>query len=557
MDARGAKPLKDLLQSGGDNLFPTLSPGWTEAGLSFSELVERITAVGGLNSAPFISVQVAVDIRESTSAIIKIDQQYTLLAPLLYLNARTSTVLSKYQDVYAQILTLLGANETVARDDAVDVVNFETEIAKILESPHSRANETAIYIKMTIGNLTERYPQFDWYGHLETLFAEANVSITEDEVVVNTALGYFDKLFDLVSSTPERTLLNYGMWRITWPLVGLTSKQLRDAKGSFIRLQNNPRVDVLLCITSVDQRTGSMQGTTRSPSRREQCVEVTMKYFPYSVGRLYIERKNFTQRARNRLEEMAANLLEAFKEIVRESDWMSNSTKQAALEKADSMKYKIGYPDFIMNDTWLDERLLFRKTHSSRTASTYSYKIASGTWKRYENLLMIRGGRFPLPLPVQATFPQGMKLRNKLRSDRVPDWSRNHARNGNLATWWQPEDVQKFVQRAQCMLDQYANFTDPALDTKAYRRTVTERGKEEARLPVIPYTPDQLFFVGFAQIWCGNYRDKYRAVLLHMDVHSPHRFRVLGALQNNPDFARVFDCPTGSPMNPGRKCHVW
>nr|KAG5687186.1 hypothetical protein BaRGS_012240 [Batillaria attramentaria] len=235
MDARGAKPLKDLLQSGGDNLFPTLSPGWTEAGLSFSELVERITAI---------------------------DQQYTLLAPLLYLNARTSTVLSKYQDVYAQILTLLGANETVARDDAVDVVNFETEIAK-----------------------------FDWYGHLETLFAEANVSITEDEVVVNTALGYFDKLFDLVSSTPERTLLNYGMWRITWPLVGLTSKQLRDAKGSFIRL-----------------------------------------------------------------EEMAANLLEAFKEIVRESDWMSNTTKQAALEKADSMKYKIGYPDFIMNDTWLDER---------------------------------------------------------------------------------------------------------------------------------------------------------------------------------------------------------
>ncbi|KAK7478165.1 hypothetical protein BaRGS_00030612 [Batillaria attramentaria] len=641
IEERGPRPLKELLQSkGGNTIFPTMNPDWTDEKFSFTELVERVGSVGGLQA-------------------------------------------------YSKILTLLGANETTATQDAADVISFEIALAKILQS----LPET--YDKITLRNMTESYPQFDWLGHLQRQFREVNISITEDEQVVNRAPDYFQELFSLLRDTPQRTLLNYGMWRIVWSFAHLVNKELRDVK---------------------QRLTQSLGGTTHSQERWE-------------------------------VEEMIINLFEAFKDLLTEADWMSDTTKQAAIEKvmtvvllvsvkraadekvmivvmlvsvkraadekvmivvmlvsvkraaiekvmtvvllvsvkraaiekvmtvvllvsvkraaiekvmtvvllvsvkraaiekvmtvvllvsvkraaiekvmtvvllvsvkraadekADYMHYKVGYPESIMNNSWLNENL---KEYSFSEDKYFENAISILVGSELESLKQLRR-----PVDLKGIWAYGaatvnagyLRQLNEIEfpaailvppvfSDQFPD-SLNHGglgaligheithgydnkgaqydKYGNQAPWWHPEDKEKFINKARCMKEQYSKFRDPVLGMKvagsltlgeniadngglkeayrAYRNAIDKRGKEEAKLPVLPYTPDQLFFIGFGQMWCAKIRDKFRALALRSDNHSPARFRVLGTLQNNPDFSRVFNCSTGSPMNPSEKCHVW
>merc|ERR1719414_1484464 len=84
----------------------------------------------------------------------------------------------------------------------------------------------------------------------------------------------------------------------------------------------------------------------------------------------------------------------------------------------------------------------------------------------------------------------------------------------------------------------------------AYRRWVQSQGKEEPRLPGLPYTNDQLFFISFAQMWCERNTPEKAAQRIMSTIHPLGEARVLGVMRNSPDFARAFDCPRGAPMNP-------
>nr|KAG5696171.1 hypothetical protein BaRGS_021656 [Batillaria attramentaria] len=127
------------------------------------------------------------------------------------------------------------------------------------------------------------------------------------------------------------------------------------------------------------------------------------------------------------------------------------------------------------------------------------------------------------------------------------EMGRTYDKLGNLQAWWQDEDVKRFNEKKKCMVQQYSQFEYPGLNINvngeltigediadngglkeafmAYRKAIAKRGKEEAKLPVLPYTPDQLFFIGFSQFWCSNDRDRYMRILLAMDYHSPAMFR--------------------------------
>ncbi|PVD36859.1 hypothetical protein C0Q70_03849 [Pomacea canaliculata] len=92
---------------------------------------------------------------------------------------------------------------------------------------------------------------------------------------------------------------------------------------------------------------------------------------------------------------------------------------------------------------------------------------------------------------------------------------------------------------------------------RAYRSVIKERGQEEDKYPTLPYTQDQLFFIGFAQSWCSLVTAYSLRTSLLTDVHSPNDFRVMGSIQNSDDFGRVFNCSVGKPMNPQHKCQAW
>lgn len=92
---------------------------------------------------------------------------------------------------------------------------------------------------------------------------------------------------------------------------------------------------------------------------------------------------------------------------------------------------------------------------------------------------------------------------------------------------------------------------------QAYQRWLNDNGDANETLPGITATGKQLFFLNFAQVWCGSMRPEATRNKLKTAVHSPGKFRVIGTLSNSDDFAKVFNCPVGAPMNPIKKCSVW
>jgi len=159
------------------------------------------------------------------------------------------------------------------------------------------------------------------------------------------------------------------------------------------------------------------------------------------------------------------------------------------------------------------------------------------------------------------------------------DMGRQYDDTGNLANWWEDATEDKFLEKVNCIIRQYGNYTAKTVNKtlngvntqgeniadngglkqayRAYNSWVTRHG-EESRLPGLQdYTPKQMFWISAANLWCSKYRNKSLENQIKLNAHSPGMFRVQGPFSNSPDFARDFVCPVGSAMNPVKKCEVW
>ena len=158
---------------------------------------------------------------------------------------------------------------------------------------------------------------------------------------------------------------------------------------------------------------------------------------------------------------------------------------------------------------------------------------------------------------------------------------RRYDKDGNLKQWWTEATLKHYEERVQCIVDQYSNFTVTQLgdnftvngintqgeniaDNGGLREALRayykfrERVSSESTLPgLADYTPEQLFFLGFAHMWCGNSTHGALKSRVVDGVHSPNRYRVIGTLSNFAEFSEAWKCPVGSPMNPPSKCVLW
>lgn len=116
--------------------------------------------------------------------------------------------------------------------------------------------------------------------------------------------------------------------------------------------------------------------------------------------------------------------------------------------------------------------------------------------------------------------------------------------------------ISTFSKRTSHLIISLSIFVHFSVGIQAYKKWVSIHG-EEPLLPGVNLTHDQLFFLNYAQIWCGSMRPEDALTKIRSSVHSPGLIRVLGPLSNSQDFARAYDCPLGSPMNPTHKCSVW
>ncbi|CDQ68099.1 unnamed protein product [Oncorhynchus mykiss] len=356
-----------------------------------------------------------------------------------------------------------------------------------------------------------------------------------------------------------------------------------------------------------DKLLESLYGTKKSCTPRWQtCIGNTDDTLGFALGALFVK-ATFDKHSKEIAEGMINEIRTAFKYALDHLKWMDKQTRQAAKDKADAIYDMIGFPDFILDPKELDDvydgydvsednffqNALNFYNFSARVMADQlrkppnrdQWSMTPPTVNAYymptKNGIVFPAGILQAPFyaqdhPKALNFGGiGVVMGHEL-THAFDDQGREYDKDGNLRPWWQNSSVESFKNRTECMVEQYNGFTingehingkqtlgENIADNgglkaayNAYQAWVQENG-EEKRLPAVNLTNDQLFFVGFAQVWCSVRTPESAHEGLMTDPHSPPKYRVIGTLSNSPDFAEHFQCPSGSPMNSGHRCVVW
>lgn len=584
IEMRQDEPLTTLLKelSG----WPVLDKQWNESNFVLEELLAKLRL---LSNKILIHNTVGADDKNSDVYIIFLDQaQLGMPSRDYFLTTRNEKSLQTYREFATNVAKALGAEDALATKEIKDMVDFEIQLANITIPEEYRRDTEAIYKRYTISGLSNITKDFDWLKYLQLAFKHVNININSSEEVVVYSTNYLAAMGMLIKSTPKRTLANYLIWHIVMNRISNLPQKFLDLKRNYNK---------------------AIQGTAQEQPRWRTCINYVNENLGMAVGRLFVS-KHFDEEAKATAMGMIHNIRDAFVELLAEVEWMDDGTKLVAKEKADAIQEKIGYPDYIMNDTALnmdyegvriDPHMYFenvlsnlnvaarnnlqnlrRPVDKSRWATAPA--VVNAFYSATRNQIMFPAGILQPPF-YHASYPKSMNfggiamvIGHEL-THGFDDRGRQYDKDGNLKQWWSNNVIEKFKEKAQCIIDQYSNYTvnEAGLNLngkqtqgeniadngglkqafRAYTRWVERSRTEENLLPGLQLTHKQLFFLNFAQIWCGTARPESYVQSILVGRHSPGRFRVIGALSNSKDFAEAYNCPVGSKMNPEKKCSVW
>ncbi|KAM4651637.1 endothelin-converting enzyme 1 isoform 2-T2 [Discoglossus pictus] len=575
----GAKPLQILIEKLG---------GWNITGPwdknNFQETLQLITA--HYRTSPFFSIFVSADSKNSNSNVIQIDQSgLGLPSRNYYLNkTENDKVLTAYLNFMVQLGVLLGGSEDTTRQQMQEVLDFETALANITIPQEKRRDEEVLYHKITAGELQHLVPVIDWMPFLQTVFHP--VELNESEPVVVYAKEYLVDVSSLINVTDKRILNNYMMWNLVRKASSFLDQRFQDADEKFIEV---------------------MYGTKKTCLPRWKfCISDTDNNLGFALGAMFVK-ASFAEDSKTRAMQMIKEIRAAFEQNLNNLKWMDEETRKAAKEKAEAIYDMIGYPNFIMDskeldkvysdyevmsDLYFENVMMFYNFSAQVTADQLrkapnkdQWSMTPPTVNAYysptKNEIVFPAGILQAPFytsssPTALNFGGiGVVMGHEL-THAFDDQGREYDKDGNLRPWWKNSSVEAFKEQTKCITEQYDNYTvngesvngkqtlgENIADNgglkaayRAYKNWVRTNGEEQL-LPSLGLSNDQLFFVGFAQVWCTVRTAESSHEGIITDPHSPSRFRVIGSVSNSREFSEHFRCPVGSPMNPVHKCEVW
>ncbi|MDB4875013.1 MAG: peptidase [Gemmatimonadetes bacterium] len=518
---------------------------------------------GGGGLAPF-SLGPQTDPRNSKIVILSANQGGLVLNREDYVgtNDRAQKRKADYVDHVKRTLALTGESDAQATTDANRVMELETAIAKITIPQADMRDPVATYHKMTLAEFGKTTPHVSWSRYLQQQGAKtlADVNVR--------APAYFTALDSLIVATPVDTWKAYLRWHV--------------ANGASASLSSPFRTEAFRWqqVTS---------GVRQQQARVKQCAAATNAALGEAVGQDWIKR-NFTPEAKVRATKMVDNLVSALRDRINGLDWMSQPTKVQAVAKLNAFLRKVAYPD-----KWRDYSTL-----AIKPGSYYENQRVVGEWNSERS--WARVGKAPdrtewsmTPPTVNASyssslnqiqFPAGIlqpPFFDPNADDAVnygalgavighemthgfDDSGRQFDAQGNLRDWWTPEDAAKYKAAAQLVVDQFNGYT--VVDSASHVNgrltlgeniadlgglTVAYYAMEKAlgnkpRTKIDGFTPEQRFFLGWAQVWRGLTRPEQALQTLKTDSHSPGKWRVDGPLSNMPEFKKAWGCKEGDAM---------
>ncbi len=472
-----------------------------------------------------------------------------------------------------KIFELSGDAADVAKKNAETVMRIETALATASmtrvegRDPYKRKN------KIKLADLEQLVPDFDWPAYFRALK-------TPQFEIINVAPPSFFK--EVNARLKEEPIENWKTY-LRFHTVNSYSPYLSSA---FVQ-------------ENFDFGSRYMRGAKELQPRWRRCVQFTDRDLGEALGQAYVK-KVFSSELKASTVDMVRRIEDAMAQRIGQLDWMSPETKEQALTKLRGIRNKIGYPD-----KWRD----YSSVKIAR--NDFLGNVQRGTeFERHRNFNKIgqpvdHGEWGMTPPTVNAyysgqmndiNFPAGV-LQPPLydaKMDDAPNYGNTGGTighelthgfddqgakfdaKGNLRDWWTKDDKQKFEERTKCVADQYAQYAvvdDIHINSRlTLGEDVADLGgeilayvawqgatKDKGLKTVDGLTPEQRFFIGFAQWDCSNEREENMRLRAMTDPHSPSKYRINGVVVNMPDFARAFACKAGQPMvnPPAKVCKVW
>src|SRR5438552_4527452 len=484
-------------------------------------------------------------------------------------DAKSKEIREKYVLHVAQMLRLGGERDPAAGAQAV--MTMETALAKASLTRVDRRDPYKLFHKLGRKQLQALTPSLRWdrYFSAVDLGAVQTVNVTEPE--------FFKALDGLIKT---ETLPHWKTY-LRWHLASARSPYLSSA---FVQ-------------ANFDFYSKVLRGVTELPPRWKRGVRDVDHLLGEARGQEFV-RRTFGPKTKEDTLKMTELIENAMQEEIERLDWMTAPTKNAALTKLHAVRNKIGYPekwrdyssidvqrgDYLGNvsrATVFESRRQLRKI--GKPVDKTEWGMTPPTVNAYYNPQMndvnFPAGVLQPPLydPKLDDAPNygntGSTIGHEL-THGFDDEGRQFDAEGNLKNWWTPDDAKAFEERIQCVRDQYAQYTivdDIKINSKltsgedvadlggtllAYIAWKDATANQNLQ-PVDGFTPDQRFFIGFAQWACENQRPENLRVNAITNPHSPGKYRVNGIVSDLPEFAKAFGCKAGQAMVNAKACRVW
>lgn len=487
-------------------------------------------------------------------------------------DAKSIEIREKFVEYMTNMFKLLGDAPDKAAANAQTVMKIQMRLANASKAPVELRDPDKRYNKITLEEATKLTPNFSWTDYMKV----RGVPTVQD---LNLAQPDFFKEFDKVlTDTNVEDLKTYMRWMVVNGSANRLSKRFVDENFKFFNQY--------------------LAGTKEQQPRWKRCVGVVDGTLGEALGQEYI-RKAFTSEAKKRMNEMIDNLVEAFRIRINGLEWMSAETKKQALIKLSTFKRKIGSADVLRGYKGL---AIDRKSYFDNGNRATQFLSARNLEEIGKPVDKTRMGMTPPTVNASysaqqntITFPAGIlqpPFFNFNADDAInygaivavighevshgfDDSGSRFDSEGNLKMWWTPEDRKKFEERANCVVEQFNKYeVQPGvfingrftlgenigdLGGLAAAYTAYQKSLEGKPRPanVDGFTPEQRFFLGWAQVWAAKSTPEFQINQVKTDTHSHQQYRVNGPMSNMKEFADAWGCKVGQKMVREKPCQIW
>jgi putative endopeptidase len=480
-----------------------------------------------------------------------------------YLKENKKTILDAYKLYVEKSFVKFGYSQTDAQNAAKIIVDFETNLAKSMLTPAELRVPETTYNMTGMNEVGSLFGKFDFNSYYQKIGLKS-----VDSIVIGTT-KFVETIASLYSDEDLEAWKKYLTWNVMNSYMGHLGEEFVDLRFDFYGR--------------------TLSGKKERKPLNESCIdELTRMEVGELLGKAFVD-KHFSKNAQERVNVMVDNLLIVFKDRISNLDWMSDQTKKEALIKLSSIGRKLGFPEKwedysslnFSKDDYVSNVREMNRFSTRKNLEQLNKPIDKTKWGMPAHMV----NAYYHPLLNEIAFPAGImqapffdeNAEDAVNYGRIgmvighefthgfDDMGSKFAADGSFKNWWTEEDRKLFEEKTKTLGETYSGFcpleghcVNPELTMGeniadlggltmalyAYKLTKECKSGEKRE----GFTPEQRFFIAYAQLWKIKYTDAEMKNRIANDSHSPGMYRVNGPLMNCPEFFEAFSVKEGDKM---------